>query len=63
MNSSEFISHDAYESYVNEKTLIGNGVLRDEGQSFGDAMREGGIADGLEEKEKILEIIRNAGRV
>ncbi|MDR0222914.1 MAG: hypothetical protein LBI38_05200 [Oscillospiraceae bacterium] len=63
MGNSEFASRDAYENYVNEKTLIKNHKLRGDNQTFGDAMREGGIADGLEEKEKILEIIRNAGRI
>jgi hypothetical protein len=50
-----------YEKYANRPKLIWNEVLRDPKQKFSDAMCESSIVDGVENGEKILEIIRNAG--
>jgi hypothetical protein len=55
---------DEYEKFTNKSKKVHNEILRDEGQTFADAMCEGSIVEGLdiEVGEKIIEIIKNAGK-
>ena len=52
-----------YEAYTKKEARIFNEILRDKGQTFGDAMSEGSIVEGLDEQvgQEVLEVIKNAG--
>jgi len=54
-----------YEEYVASRKRtsgVSNEPLRDAGQTFADAMCEGPIAEGLDNGQEILDIIKKSGR-
>ncbi len=53
-------SEEAYNNYYEAPDRIYNGMLRESGQSFSDAMCEGSIVVGLDNAEEILTMIRGA---